>query len=134
MIATPNSAHPNEHRDTQQRPDATPEGKEEPRRLFHGIKHKEDCPYQKAMSNPVGIECKHGYDVCPECDPCTCKQDNARKTCYLPSFCPNNCEDCQGDYLHNPNKTIIDVETETIICSNCEDNVTCSCKQWGNNE
>lgn len=24
------------------------------------------------MVCPVGIECDHGYDVCPVCDPCTC--------------------------------------------------------------
>lgn len=35
-------------------------------------KHAEDCQYRRAVCCPVGIECDHGYDVCPTCDPCTC--------------------------------------------------------------
>lgn len=34
--------------------------------------HKEDCPFRRAMTCPVGIECEHGREVCPICDPCTC--------------------------------------------------------------
>jgi hypothetical protein len=34
--------------------------------------HAETCRYQRAARSPVGIECKHGFDVCPACDPCTC--------------------------------------------------------------
>ncbi len=36
-------------------------------------RHEEDCKYRKAVTCPVGIECEHGYDVCPKCDPCTSK-------------------------------------------------------------
>jgi hypothetical protein len=25
----------------------------------------------------VGIPCTHGYDVCPQCDPCTCDREYA---------------------------------------------------------
>lgn len=35
-----------------------------------GIEHYEDCPFNRAMGQ--SIECEHGYDVCPKCDPCTC--------------------------------------------------------------
>lgn len=34
--------------------------------------HKEGCRFRAAMTCPVGIECEHGHDVCPICDPCTC--------------------------------------------------------------
>ena len=36
--------------------------------------HRENCPYRGAMTCAVPIECDHGYDVCPKCDPCTCKE------------------------------------------------------------
>lgn len=35
-------------------------------------RHAEDCKFRRAAAGPVGIECDHGRDVCPECDPCTC--------------------------------------------------------------
>jgi len=35
--------------------------------------HGEGCPFRRALTCAVGIDCeKHGFDVCPECDPCTC--------------------------------------------------------------
>ena len=34
--------------------------------------HSSTCPLFLAANGPVGIECPHGYDVCPMCDPCTC--------------------------------------------------------------
>ena len=34
--------------------------------------HAQDCPYRRAVTCAVAIECEHGYDVCPKCDPCTC--------------------------------------------------------------
>ena len=34
--------------------------------------HSEDCKFRRAATCSVGIECEHGYDVCPICDPCTC--------------------------------------------------------------
>ena len=30
------------------------------------------CAYLIAVTCAVPIECEHGYDACPECDPCTC--------------------------------------------------------------
>jgi len=33
--------------------------------------HLPDCPLGSALG-PVAIECIHGYDVCPQCDPCRC--------------------------------------------------------------
>lgn len=36
-------------------------------------RHKPDCTFWRALSGPVAIECEHGYDVCPICDPCTCQ-------------------------------------------------------------
>ena len=35
--------------------------------------HEEGCKFRRAVVCAVAIECKHGYDVCPTCDPCTCK-------------------------------------------------------------
>lgn len=35
-------------------------------------KHDEACPFLRAATCSVGIECEHGRDVCPQCDPCTC--------------------------------------------------------------
>lgn len=34
--------------------------------------HAEGCPQWRAMCCTTPIECPHGYDVCPVCDPCTC--------------------------------------------------------------
>ena len=35
--------------------------------------HKTYCPFRRAVTVPIGIECEHGRDVCPVCDPCTCE-------------------------------------------------------------
>ena len=35
-------------------------------------RHKKECLFLRAVSCSVGIECDHGFDVCPICDPCTC--------------------------------------------------------------
>lgn len=34
--------------------------------------HRAGCNYRLAALSPVGVECDHGYDVCPTCDPCDC--------------------------------------------------------------
>lgn len=36
--------------------------------------HREGCKYRIAAAGSVPIECDHGYDVCPICDPCTCRE------------------------------------------------------------
>lgn len=38
--------------------------------------HDEDCKFRVAATCPAAIECDHGYDVCPICDPCTCSSKN----------------------------------------------------------
>jgi hypothetical protein len=35
-------------------------------------RHRPSCRFRVSILCPVGIECEHGYDVCPKCDPCTC--------------------------------------------------------------
>jgi len=35
--------------------------------------HDENCRLRRAATGSIGIECEHGYDVCPICDPCTCE-------------------------------------------------------------
>ena len=35
-------------------------------------KHKPECRFLLAATCAVPIECEHGYDVCPKCDPCEC--------------------------------------------------------------
>lgn len=37
-------------------------------------KHTSSCKFLAAVKCPIGIECPHGYDVCPLCDPCTCNE------------------------------------------------------------
>lgn len=34
--------------------------------------HDPDCKFRRAVACPAAIECEHGRDVCPICDPCTC--------------------------------------------------------------
>lgn len=34
--------------------------------------HAEDCKLRRAVECTTPIECDHGRDVCPKCDPCTC--------------------------------------------------------------
>lgn len=34
--------------------------------------HAASCPEHLARTGGAAIECRHGYDCCPECDPCTC--------------------------------------------------------------
>ena len=35
-------------------------------------RHHDLCKFRQAVTCAVAIECEHGYDVCPECDPCDC--------------------------------------------------------------
>lgn len=35
--------------------------------------HEPSCRFRKSTTCAVPIECEHGYDVCPICDPCTCE-------------------------------------------------------------
>ena len=34
--------------------------------------HEDGCRFLLAAAGSVGIECEHGRDCCPTCDPCTC--------------------------------------------------------------
>lgn len=38
--------------------------------------HDEGCPYRRAVTCAAAIECEHGYNVCPRCDPCTCERSH----------------------------------------------------------
>ncbi len=33
------------------------------------------CRFRVALLWRVPIECQHGFDVCPDCDPCTCRKE-----------------------------------------------------------
>jgi hypothetical protein len=33
-----------------------------------------ECPLQLAAAGSMGVECEHGFDVCPKCDQCTCNK------------------------------------------------------------
>lgn len=36
--------------------------------------HEKLCRFRVALTCAIGFSCKeHGFDVCPVCDPCTCK-------------------------------------------------------------
>jgi hypothetical protein len=37
--------------------------------------HDKTCRHRVALTCAVPIVCEHGYDTCPECDPCTCSQE-----------------------------------------------------------
>ncbi len=41
--------------------------------------HRRDCRLRVATDGAAGIECEHGHDVCPKCDPCTCRRSNRVK-------------------------------------------------------
>lgn len=34
--------------------------------------HQQSCRYRIASECAVPVACRHGFDVCSECDPCTC--------------------------------------------------------------
>lgn len=48
-------------------------------------KHAADCRLYIAATLQFGIECDHGYDVCPQCDPCNCGAGVS-----VPSVCPRS--------------------------------------------
>lgn len=35
-------------------------------------KHKRTCRYLRAAMLGIEIECEHGFQACPKCDPCDC--------------------------------------------------------------
>lgn len=40
-------------------------------------KHSAKCKMRIAATGAIAIECDHGYDCCPICDPCTCSAKNS---------------------------------------------------------
>lgn len=36
------------------------------------VKHKAHCRFLRAAKLSVELACKHGFQACPECDPCDC--------------------------------------------------------------
>lgn len=34
--------------------------------------HAPDCQFRIAETCAIPVECEHGHDCCPICDPCTC--------------------------------------------------------------
>lgn len=34
--------------------------------------HARYCKYRISVEGAAAIECEHGFDSCPTCDPCTC--------------------------------------------------------------
>lgn len=41
--------------------------------------HDDGCKFRLSATCAIPIECEHGYDVCPTCDPCTCSAATIRK-------------------------------------------------------
>jgi len=37
------------------------------------LEHDPDCRFLRAASLSVEIACDHGFQACPECDPCKCE-------------------------------------------------------------
>lgn len=125
MIKAPPKARTVELRDTRRRPDVTPEGEESPLRkdllkVLLDKPHDPNCRFYRAVTSPIGIECKHGYDVCCECDPCTCQE--VRPTCHLPSFCPPTCPPtCYGkaQAIRRKEPDTNDEKTIVEVCTDC---------------
>jgi hypothetical protein len=46
--------------------------------------HHKLCRLVVAARCPVSIECEHGHDVCPICDPCNCSDLTRIETDGLP--------------------------------------------------
>ncbi len=36
--------------------------------------HDVKCKFRISATCAIAIECEHGFDVCPKCDPCTCEK------------------------------------------------------------
>jgi hypothetical protein len=49
------------------------------------MKHARKCPERLARECAAPIECEHGFDVCPTCDPCTCINDRAASAAPMES-------------------------------------------------
>lgn len=43
------------------------------------MKHERGCALVLAFFGGAAIECEHGYDACPICDRCTCKEILAKR-------------------------------------------------------
>jgi len=41
--------------------------------------HLDGCQFRLAATCSIPVECDHGFDVCPTCDPCTCELVKAKK-------------------------------------------------------
>lgn len=50
-----------------------------PVKAFGPFNHSELCRLFVAANCPVGVECEHGVDVCPICDPCNCDLTEIRE-------------------------------------------------------
>lgn len=35
-------------------------------------RHAQGCKFRTSATCAIPIACDHGFDVCPDCDPCTC--------------------------------------------------------------
>ncbi len=35
-------------------------------------RHDPNCAHRQAVTCTTPVECEHGFDVRPKCDPCTC--------------------------------------------------------------
>lgn len=40
--------------------------------------HADGCRFRTSATCAVGVECDHGFDVCADCDPCTCTPPRPR--------------------------------------------------------
>lgn len=39
------------------------------------------CRFRVSSTCAVPVECEHGFDVCPTCDPCTCRLTEGTAKC-----------------------------------------------------
>jgi hypothetical protein len=48
--------------------------------------HTKKCRYRIAACLSVELECEHGLQACPVCDPCTCGAAEANGAAVVPVF------------------------------------------------
>lgn len=61
--------------------------------------HTKDCKLHKAMNRITLFECVHGHDVCPICDPCTCRDHLGNSLPPMPEVKPRESYDVEDGPL-----------------------------------
>ena len=64
--------------------------------------HLVGCRARLAAEGAVAVECEHGHDACPICDPCTCAELRAIAAgIYIGKPDRKRCRDCWTEEPHS---------------------------------